>query len=101
MIARDEEQRLPDCLRSLAFCDEIVVVIDNRTADRTEEIARRFTDKVHRVQFEGFGALFNAGLDRAAGDWIVFCDAEVRGGSGMLAATATLTYKVSSKPLTL
>jgi len=32
---------------------------------------------------------------------IVFCDAEVRGGSGMLAATATLTYKVSSKPLTL
>ncbi|MDQ1457913.1 MAG: hypothetical protein QOH28_3533 [Actinomycetota bacterium] len=32
---------------------------------------------------------------------IVFCDAEVRGGSGTLAATATLTYKVSSKPLTL
>jgi uncharacterized protein (TIGR00369 family) len=32
---------------------------------------------------------------------IVFCDAEVRGGSGILAATATLTYKVSSKPLTL
>jgi len=31
---------------------------------------------------------------------IVFCDAEVRGASGDLAATATLTYKVSSKPLT-
>jgi uncharacterized protein (TIGR00369 family) len=34
------------------------------------------------------------------GRQIVFCDAEVRGGSGILAATATLTYKVSSKPLT-
>jgi len=33
------------------------------------------------------------------GRQIVFCDAEVRGGSGTLAATATLTYKVSSKPL--
>ncbi len=35
------------------------------------------------------------------GRQIVFCDAEVRSGSGALAATATLTYKVSSKPLTL
>ena len=35
------------------------------------------------------------------GRQIVFCDAEVRGGSGTLAATATLTYKVSSKALNL
>ena len=34
------------------------------------------------------------------GRQIVFCDAEVRGGAGTLAATATLVYKVSSKPLT-
>ncbi len=33
---------------------------------------------------------------------VVFCDAEVRAGtSGTLAATATLVYKVSSKPLTM
>lgn len=35
------------------------------------------------------------------GRQIVFCDAEVRSGSGTLAATATLAYKVSSKSLTL
>jgi uncharacterized protein (TIGR00369 family) len=35
------------------------------------------------------------------GRQIVYCDAEVRNGSGTLAATATLTYKVSSKPQTL
>jgi uncharacterized protein (TIGR00369 family) len=34
------------------------------------------------------------------GRQIVFCDAEVRSGSGTLAATATLTYKVSSKLIT-
>jgi uncharacterized protein (TIGR00369 family) len=34
------------------------------------------------------------------GRQIVFCDAEVRSASGVLAATATLQYKVSSKPLT-
>jgi uncharacterized protein (TIGR00369 family) len=32
------------------------------------------------------------------GRQIVFCDAEVRSGAGTLAATGTLTYKVSSKP---
>jgi len=30
---------------------------------------------------------------------IVFCDAEVRSASGTVASTASLTYKVSSKPL--
>jgi len=34
------------------------------------------------------------------GRQIVFCDAEVRSGAGVLAATATLVYKVSSKPQT-
>ena len=34
------------------------------------------------------------------GRQIVFCDAEVRSGAGILAASGTLTYKVSSKPLT-
>ncbi len=34
------------------------------------------------------------------GRQIVFCDAEVRSGSGTLAATATLVYKVSSKSVT-
>src|SRR5262245_13959718 len=32
------------------------------------------------------------------GRQIVFCDAEVRSAGGTLAATGTLTYKVSSKP---
>ncbi len=33
------------------------------------------------------------------GRQIVFCDAEVRSGAGGIAATGTLTYKVSSRPL--
>jgi uncharacterized protein (TIGR00369 family) len=33
------------------------------------------------------------------GRQIVFCNAEVRGGSGTLAATGTLVYKVSSRPM--
>ena len=35
------------------------------------------------------------------GRQIVYCDAEVKSGAGVLAATATLTYKVSSRPQAL
>ena len=41
LAVRDEERMLEGALASLAFCDEIVVVVDDRTTDRTEEIARR------------------------------------------------------------
>lgn len=78
LAVRDEERMIEGALRTLDFCEEIVVVIDDRTADRTEEIARRYTDNVHRVSFEGFAALKNAGVDLATGDWIVFCDGDER-----------------------
>ncbi len=78
LAVRDEEQTIEGALRLLTFCDEIVVVIDNRTTDQTEAIARRYTDKVRRVEFEGFGALKNEGVSDARGDWIVFCDADER-----------------------
>ncbi len=78
VAVRDEEEMLEGALRLLGFCDEIVVVIDDRTVDRTEEIARRFTDKVFRVTFTDFSTLKNAGVEEAQGDWIVFCDADER-----------------------
>jgi glycosyltransferase involved in cell wall biosynthesis len=78
LAVRDEEQMLEGALRLLGFCDEIVVVIDDRTSDRTEEIARRYTDKVHKVPFVNFAQLKNAGVERASGDWIVFCDGDER-----------------------
>jgi glycosyltransferase involved in cell wall biosynthesis len=78
LAVRDEAAMLEGALRTVAFCDEIVVVIDDRTSDATEEIARRHTPHVYRVPFDGFGALKNAGVDRSTGDWIVFCDGDER-----------------------
>jgi (heptosyl)LPS beta-1,4-glucosyltransferase len=78
LAVRDEDDMIDGALRLLGFCDEIVVVIDDRTVDRTEEIARRYTDRVHVLPFAGFGPFKNAGVERASGDWIVFCDADER-----------------------
>lgn len=39
LIARDEEDRLPRALSSVAFAGEIVVVVDSASTDRTETIS--------------------------------------------------------------
>jgi glycosyltransferase involved in cell wall biosynthesis len=78
LALRDEAAMVEGALRTLAFCDEIIVVIDDRTTDATEEIARRYTEHVRRVPFTGFGEFKNAGVHMAGGDWIVFCDGDER-----------------------
>jgi len=79
VIARDEEQRLPACLRSLAFCDEVIVV-DSGSRDRTREIAREAGARVIENPWPGFAAQRNVGLDSASGDWILEIDADERVG---------------------
>jgi glycosyltransferase involved in cell wall biosynthesis len=78
IAARDEEEMIEGALRSLAFCDEIVVVVDDRTTDRTEEIARRHTDNVLVEPFVDFAHIRNAGIRAARGEWILHVDADER-----------------------
>ena len=42
LITKNEEKNLPDCLRSVSFADDIVVVVDSSSTDRTFKIAERF-----------------------------------------------------------
>ncbi|HEX5927950.1 MAG TPA: glycosyltransferase family 2 protein [Solirubrobacterales bacterium] len=77
VIARDEEERLPACLESLGFCDEVVVV-DSGSRDRTREIAAAAGARVVENPWPGFGAQRNVALDHATGDWVLEIDADER-----------------------
>lgn len=77
MIASDEERRLPACLQSLDFCDEIVLV-DGGSRDRTAEIARAAGARVIENPWPGFAAQRNVALDHAHGDWALEIDADER-----------------------
>ena len=46
VIARDDELHIRRCLASLAWVDECVVVVDERSADATEAIARELGARV-------------------------------------------------------
>jgi Glycosyl transferase family 2 len=77
IIARDEEERLPACLASVAFCDEIVVV-DGGSTDRTIDVARARGARVVEQAWLGFAAQRNVALDHATGDWVLEIDADER-----------------------
>lgn len=77
VITFNEEERLAQCLASLAFCDEIVVV-DSESTDRTVAIARAAGARVTVRPWPGFAAQRNAAIDLARADWVLEVDADER-----------------------
>ncbi len=77
VVAHNEEAQLADCLQTLAFADEIVVVLD-RCGDGSKEIALRHTDRLVEGAWEIEGKRRHAGIDACAGDWILEVDADER-----------------------
>ncbi len=75
VVTLNEEARLRTCLESVAWADEIVVV-DAESYDKTVQIAREFTDRVHVRPWPGFTAQKNFGLEQATGDWLLSLDAD-------------------------
>jgi glycosyltransferase involved in cell wall biosynthesis len=77
IIAKNEAGKIGDCLDSLAFCDERIVV-DSASTDATAEIARGKGARVVPHEFAGFGAQKDFALSLATGDWVLSIDADER-----------------------
>ena len=54
IITENEEENIRDCLESINWADEIIV-IDSETTDKTAEIAKEYLDNVFIKMWEGFG----------------------------------------------
>ena len=77
IVAMDEEDRIGDCLDSVAFCDEIVVV-DSHSKDRTRELAASKGAKVIERDWPGHVAQKEFAIRAAAHDWVLCVDADER-----------------------
>lgn len=80
VLTRNEEQNLPDCLRSLAGFARRVVVVDSGSTDATRAIAREAGADVLEHPFETYARQFNWALDNAGVDtaWCLRLDADER-----------------------
>ena len=78
LITKNEEANLKDCLESVSFADEIIVV-DSQSSDKTQEIARSFGAKLEITSdWPGFGPQKNRALNLATQDWVLSIDADER-----------------------
>jgi (heptosyl)LPS beta-1,4-glucosyltransferase len=77
VITKDEEGNIADCLESVRWADELIVV-DAESRDRTVEVARRYTSRVFVRPWAGYGPQKNIGIDQAHADWILIVDADER-----------------------
>ncbi|HUX86036.1 MAG TPA: glycosyltransferase family 2 protein [Chloroflexota bacterium] len=78
IIARDEAQHLGKCLAGLAWADERLVILDDRTTDRSAEIAAMAGACLIRRPFQSFPAQRNFALGQVSSPWLLFVDADER-----------------------
>jgi|HubBroStandDraft_4_1064222.scaffolds.fasta_scaffold53589_2 hypothetical protein len=79
MIVRDEEAVLEACLASIDPVVDEIVIVDTGSVDRSLGIAARYGARIlHRPWDDDFATPRNLGLDHAAGEWILYIDADER-----------------------
>ena len=78
ILARNEEHNIHDCIESVQFADE-VLVIDDFSTDNTVTIAEEMGARVVQHAMNGdWGAQQTFGIEQAKSDWILFLDADER-----------------------
>ncbi len=87
IIAMNEERKIGDCLKSLAWADETVVV-DSHSADRTRELAAAAGAKVIERDWPGHIKQKNFALDSCAHGWAISLDADERVSAALRAEIA-------------
>ncbi len=92
VIAKNEEEMIGECLDSLAFCDQILVV-DNASSDGTKEIAKQKGAKVISTKINNFSELRNLGLAKARSEYVLYIDADERVTDALYNEILSIVYK--------
>ncbi len=77
VLTYNEENVIEECMESLSWVDEIVVV-DSYSDDDTLEICNDYTRKIYQREFDDFSSQRNYGLEKIESDWILILDADER-----------------------
>jgi glycosyltransferase involved in cell wall biosynthesis len=78
ILTKNEEKNITDCIQSVLWCDDIIV-IDDHSTDKTVELAKSAGAVVYFHDLANdFSAQRNFGIEKARGDWVLCIDADER-----------------------
>ena len=77
IIAYNESEKIHDCINSVLWADEILLV-DSHSTDGTTQIAKDLGAKVIHIPFRGYGDLRNQAIKHCTGEWIFSLDSDER-----------------------
>ncbi|MDD5085393.1 MAG: glycosyltransferase [Candidatus Omnitrophica bacterium] len=75
VLVKNEERNIRDCLTSLKWTDEIVL-LDDESTDGTLKIAETFGAKVFKRRMDIEGRHRNYAYSKASNDWVISIDAD-------------------------
>ena len=78
IAAINDEERIKEAIASVGECDDVVVVVDDRTHDNVAEVARKLGARVFTRKLDGFASQKNFGVDKAKHDWVLILDTDER-----------------------
>jgi glycosyltransferase involved in cell wall biosynthesis len=77
IITQNEERNIRECLESVRWADEIVVV-DNGSIDETRQICQDFPARVYLEEWKGFSSQKNSAIEKTRNEWVLSLDADER-----------------------
>ncbi len=89
IVTHNEEKNIKDCLDSVEWVGDIVVV-DQFSDDRTVEICNASGARVFQEPWKGFGGQRNSAVDKARNRWTLALDADER-------VTPELAFEIAEK----
>jgi glycosyltransferase involved in cell wall biosynthesis len=89
IITYNEADRIEACLKSVSFCDEIIVV-DSHSTDATRELARNLGARVIERDWPGYRSQKQFAIESASNDWVLCLDADERVSEPLRAEIETL-----------
>jgi glycosyltransferase involved in cell wall biosynthesis len=77
IITGNEEKNIKDCLESVRWADEVIVV-DSESTDETVNIAKKFTNKVFIRKWGGYADQKAYAMGLTKNEWVLSLDADER-----------------------
>ena len=76
IVAKNEEEAIVDCLKSVKGWADVIIVVDDKSTDRTSAIASEYADKVEVKKMEVEGTHRNYAYSLSKNDWVLSLDAD-------------------------